>query len=508
MVIDGVTPPQQQPDGKTSAVDGSRDLQKEKTVEAKKDHVEATAKRSQYETRRINLPTRPVNAAPEYESLILKSATNNRYADLIDYSPSTFIPDMSTTFYTLAYMDTTMASTKRWTDNCMGWVPPISQMYISLLIYVHIARAMDSSSLLGPMSELKVFLDTFNTVFPMTDLWVPGPLVPMFRNLSAFWPSLDDQFGNVSPTLPDSPSWSARTFFSLGQLAQTDVPNKNLPNISVFISRLRTICALAVSTPNNTGMTQPAFTNAMNGPNRCNQLFGRTVDNTEVAALSSPGSMFAYPDQLPLWINANYSISRLQIPQDLSLGAAPSTPADSWTSFIRFANNEHTWFGPVSAVMAKYSQFWNGSTTLSEIAPNTSAACAVKLRYDPFLTDIHQAPIFHPAVAQVVPPNPNPQNIVAVDAVDAYYALRTSARVVVDGTIALKGMPDAHVFASSVFTYNAYDDDADQAAARHGNFWTLGPDILGRRGLECLPGVLSTIIREYHSDSRIQASKQ
>ena len=90
-----------------------------------------------------------------------------------------------------------MAFTKRWTDNCMGWVPPISQMYISVLVYVQIFRAMDAAGLLTPGSSISNFLVVFINVFPLAELWIPGPLVSLFRNISAFWPSADDQFGNV-----------------------------------------------------------------------------------------------------------------------------------------------------------------------------------------------------------------------------------------------------------------------------------------------------------------------
>jgi hypothetical protein len=505
MVIDPPVPPQAQPDGTTATVPGQRNLKDEKESEAKSDQAAATAKRSRFQTKSITSFTPKMAPKPEYESMIFKSAVNNKFADLSDYSPSTFIPDLGVAFWILNNMDHTMASTKRWTDNCAGWVPPHSQMFLSMLLYVQILRAMDSANLLGPISAHKIFLDTFVRVYPLSEIYVPGPLVALFRNLSSFWPTQNDLFGNVSPTLPDSPGWTAANFFTLADYNGTQVANKYLPNISFFISRLRSICAAATSTPNanNAPITQAQFSAHLNGPSSINEVYGRTVDGTDQAMTQSPGAGYIYPDFLQLWINASHAMGRLSIPQNLEHATAPVPFPNTWTSFWRFEFNEHYWFGPVSAMMAKYCQFWNGSTSLDTIVPNCSAAPAVKLRYDVFQTTLHNQIGYTAAVAQVIPPNPNPNNVQAVAQVHPRYTPIDHVRIVVNGRIALPDIPEASVLASIVYCINANEDQADQTASRQGPFWTLGPDILGRDNLESLPGVLSTITRDYHSDTRL-----
>lgn len=396
-----------------------------------------------------------------------------------------------------------MAFTKRWTDNCAGWVPPISQMYISLLIYVQIIRAMDSSNVLPPGSPLANFYSTFLSMYPLSELWIPGPLVSFFRSLSAFWPSADDQFGNVSPSLPNTPGWTVANIFRLAAHNGTDQVNYLLPNISVFISRLRTITTTALEA----NMTQGTFSTHVEGPNHLSSLFGRTLtdDANEHHILISPGAAFAYPDNLGLWINASSSLGRLSIPNDLvaTAGANQTAPIDQWTAFFRLSQNanEHSWIGPVSAVMAKYSQFYNGSTSLEDIVPNCSAAPAVKSRFTA-LSTIYTLPAFTARAGTGASRSHGNANC------EAHATLRNNARVVMDHRVALKGIPDAHCYAASTYGINAYTSQAAQNSFRTGTFWSLGPDVLGRSNVEVLPGVQATIVREYHSDTRIPATKQ
>jgi len=509
MIVDPVVPQPLKPDGPTAALAKADGPQADHDQQRKADGNAAGSQKNQFASRSMtSFAQIPVAKQPEYDSLIFKAATNNELSILSNYTQSTYIPDFGTSLYILNTMDRTMASTKRWTDNCMGWVPPMSQMYISLLLYVQVARAMSNADLLQETSELQIFLNTFEELYPLSEMWIPGPLVSLFSNISSFWPSTDDQFGNVCPSLPDSPNWLNNTFFTPGTLNGTNVPNKHLPNISVFISRLRTVSTSAANSAN-----QAEFSDKQDSPARCATLFSREIDGTESVILNSPGTMFTYAEQHHLWANAAISLASLGIPADID--TANNTPQlyNDWTSFMRISNNEHIWIGPISAMMAKYSQFWNGSTTLDKLEPNCSPCAAVKLRHNG--STLHPTLVTTPEVTAIaavtVIPNPNPQNLVIGPGRLRrlmYYTLVPTARTRVDATIALLNVPEAYSSAASVYAINAYDSQADEAAGRQGPFWTLGPDVLARRALETLPGVLSTIVREYHSDSRIQATKQ
>lgn len=498
-VYSSAVPAPTNPVGAVSVVNQSRDLVAEKQQEQQQDRVEAAQKQSRFMVRKVSTIPKPMSSGPEFENLMFRAAANNPFADLADFSASTFIPDLGCTFYILAIMDHTMASTKRWTDNSMGWVPPISQMYVSILVYVQIFRAMDASNLLPPGSQIATFLNQFINIFPLSELMIPGPLVSLFRNLSAFLPSADEQFGNVSPVVPNLPGWNTTGQFSLSAYNGQYVPTLFLPNISAFISRLRTICSVA----STSGMTQGAFSSHLNGPNFCSSLFGTTLSDTEqeTRLFRGPGLSFAYADSLPLWQFASTSLPRLSIPQDLVLtGTTRSTVTNEWASFLRFANNEHQWFGSIMAVMAKYSQFFHGSQSLESVPPNCSASGAIKL------TSITGNNLHDPATFIASAGNGTSLENGNANAA-AHRVLRFNARAVFDARLALKGVPDVHIFAATTFGINNSLDPAGAASSRRGNFWTLGPDTHGRDNIEVLPGVYSAITRDYHSDTRIVANK-
>jgi len=491
MVIDPAVPTPQNPVGPTATLDGTRDLVKQKDDERKKDSQLKHPTGSDYASRKASKPSAPsIPASVDYPSLVFKVAVNNKFAKQTFRLPSTYIPNFGVTFYILSQMDRTMASTKAWTDTSLGWAPPMSQMYISLLIYIQIIRAMETARMLQPFSQLKIFLDTFRQIFPLEQLQIPGPLVPLFASISSFLPFTDGRFGNVCPSLPDAPHWTAATFFTPGQLQMTDTLNKCLPNISVFVSRLRSICQTATSAAVT---DQRSFMSSQDSPHRCATLFGRQIDDTENAILSSPGSMFAYPDQLDMWINAANSLDNLGIPQDLSLAAPQTAPNNDWTSFLRLSQftNEHLWVEPISAIMADYSRYWNGSTNLGSISTDCQTSAAVKMRFDQIGTSIHDPPSTRAEVLA------QPQAVPPVAAYPQYYIMRTHATSRFDCQVALKTVPKAHIYSALTYSLNAYSDIDEQNAARNGPFWNLGPNYLGREGIQTLTGVLSTVAREY-----------
>lgn len=478
------------PVGPTSVVDQARDLVAEKRSEQAADKAAVVRARPRFEARRVTSRFRPMTNDPVYETLIFASAVNNPLEELTYPSVSHFTPCFQVLFYLLNYMDSLMTSTKRWTDNCMGWVPPYSQMYISVLIFVQTFRAMDSAGYILPGSGISNFLNTFYEVFPLNELWIPGPLVALFRALSAFWPSASNRFGNVTPSVPTSPDWTtARRFCPRNNVIDC------LPNTSVFISRLRSICAVATTA----GMTDALFNNHTSGPNFLSTLFGRqlTHDAFDISIMSAPGSSFAYTGSLTLWQAAATRINSLSVPTDLMV---TSNAFNDWTSFFRFSNfrNEHVWFGPVSAMMAKYCQFFKGSTPLGDCSPNSSAAGAVKCSRKTD-TDIFIDPDWIDQAGNGTSHQHQDANQ------NGHYVLRNSVRLIIDATCAVEDIPLSHQYAGITFSMNLLTPNS---TVRTGSFWTLAPDAFGRGNIELLPGVLSTIMREYHSDVRIDSSKQ
>lgn len=182
----------------------TRDLVAERDQEAQRDGAEAAAKRQRFQARRLQVEP-PARHDPAIETAIAATAVNFPLTRMYNPRVSTYIPCFATILYYLNCMDFLMAATKRWTDNCLGWVSPYSQIYISVLFYIQVMRAMESSDTLRIGSDISLFLREFLILYPLEDLRVPGPLVYGFKNLSCFWPSADNSFGNVSPPLPAGP---------------------------------------------------------------------------------------------------------------------------------------------------------------------------------------------------------------------------------------------------------------------------------------------------------------
>jgi hypothetical protein len=494
--------PETQPTGPTAVVEQTRDLVSEREKERKEDKAIAEKKKNRF-TSRSMIPTHgTITLEPAFENLLFKSAANAPLSTISRFSQSSFIPNFSTCFYVLGFMDQLMASTKRWTDNCMGWVPPISQAYVAVICHVQVLRAMNSAGLILPGSESFNFLKTFVETFPLNELWIPGPLVGFFRNLSSFWPSEDDTFGSVSPTTPPTPDWTRARHFRLGPYQARNEIVHMFPNISLYFTRLRSICATATAA----NMTQATFSNHINGPNHIKTVFGRQVDNdvSEVLLTRTPGAMYAYPDNLSLWINASSNIPRLAIPLDLVDAAVnPTIPTNEWSAFLRFSQNpnEHVWFAPVAAVMAKYCQFFNGSNNLDNIAPNCSPAPAIK-QVATGLDTLNVAPTW------IARSGTGASDAHGDTNAEAHYQLRFSGTRSFTPTLALRDVPELYVQAALTFNHNLMPTVETVTAYRAGPFWTLGPDIQERQATEVLSGVLPIIAREYHSDVRIPAHKQ
>jgi len=481
------------PVGPTAYVDGNRNLAAEKQAELAADRSKALARSSRFEARKVTSLERPMPTDPIFSSLMFKAAANNPLEEYQYQAYSSYVANLAPMMYLLNVMDMNMVSTRRWTDNCSGWVPPYSQMYISVLAYVQILRAMRSSNALFLSDMATTFLSQFETMYPLNELWIPGPLVSCFRAISAFWPSITDKFGNVTPYVKTTPGWTNANRYTF-QNSQA----LYLPNVSIFISRLRAICTTATAA----NMDDTSFANHVNGPNHASNLFGAAMNNTpdEIMQMRSPGAGFAYGGDLRLWQSAAGKLLHNQIPHDLP---ADFHPGNNWPAALRFyaLDGDRKWFGPVSAIMAKYCQFFKGSSPLEECSPVSSAAGAIKCKTLP-TSSLWTTPTWHAAAGNgTSDQHGNAQ-------ARAHFELKHTAELKLDARCAIEDVPDYDKYAGITFAMNCYATDGDTALNRDCDFWTIAPDTSGRNQINLLPGILSTIMREYHSDSRIESAKQ
>ena len=474
------------PLGPLAVAEPARNLVAEREQEANRDRALAAQRRQRFMPRQNLIRREP---DPTTSTLIFSTAAAFPQRSLRYPVTSCYYPNAAVLLYLARYMDHIMASTKRWTDNCMGWSPLHTTLYISMLFYFQILRAMESAGMFPPRSEFATLLNQIRTNYRFDNLWIPGPLVQFFNNLACFWPSDNEVYGTVTPTLISICPWSREaTRYGL-----TAPLNDIFPNISALVSRLRNICAVAI----RDNMTEELFSTDVNGPSHMASLFGRqlTNDGNDQLISVSPGLNLASPGTLRLWRNAAANLEFNGFPDALDAGADDVTPR--WGSFLCL--DEITdWFGPLSALMAKYCQFWRGTDSLESCPPNGSAAGAYKCSTSGD-TNLFAPPTWTaPQGQHNHNTHGNPNQL-------GHYNLHTSRNFHVNLRTTIVDIPDSMYYAAATYAYNLMLNDA--LPNRSGQFWLAVPDVAGHDDVSTLQGVLSSITRDYHCDTRLDSSR-
>jgi len=217
--------------------------------------------------------------------------------------------------------------------------------------------------------------------------------------------------------------------------------------------------------------------------------------------VTCPGSGISYGGSLRLWQNSQLQLQSLEIPEDLTVGV--DVPVNSWIGFMRFTQNEneHKWFTTVAALMSKYCQFFNGSLPLEDCPPSDSASGAVKMTVNA-VSSLFAIPQWNPGHGQRTSPLHGDPDV------EAHYELKINPTVIIDSTIAIREVPDAHYFSAITYGFNSYANAGAANLNRNGDFWQLAPDLFRRLGINILPGIRATISRDFHVDNRLTVDKQ
>nr|UMQ74237.1 capsid protein [Helianthus annus leaf-associated cryptic virus 2] len=451
---------------------------------------QAAQQQPRFASRRNTGPSIARHDNETIETAILATAMNFPPVKNTFPSVSKFVPNAATILHYLQTMDTTMISTRRWTENCGGWVPPISQIYISVLFYVQVMRAMDTAGCLPAGSEISLFLREFLQLYPLESLWIPGPLVTAFKSLSSFCPDASGIYGNVTPSLTTTPGWTLQRNFCV-----TDAHARMFPNISIFISRYESIIT-AASVPN---ATEVSFNNDVRGPHYIGQLFGHNCNHGafETLLMRSPGAKLTYGGSLRLWQEAAHFVPQISLPANLD--SAATVVNNRWVSFLRF-DEDTEWFGRVSAIMSRYCQFWRGSAPLADCPPTNSPAGAIRCHQT--AGNLFDVPAW---VNQAGAHNDFQHgNANAI----GHYRTSPTATFRFRTTCTIQDMPLAYTAASQTFNINTVPLEVDAGQVQTGQFWLAVPDVEQSRNVSVFQGVYNSIIRDYHNDQRISADQQ
>lgn len=388
--------------------------------------------------------------------------------DMVAYAPwsknlnlsiSTYVPDASNMFYFLHCCDTLMLSTDRYVRGHPHWLPFISRVYIGMLYYF---RIMDCMVLSGQAQDIIIsLLHQIKNAFDFRQLMIPGPLVPHFQSLSVC-SSGSELIGDVSPTLPDLQYAGGTTHYTLAYRA-TICPN--------ILSLMDIPQRLASS--QDDPIADANLYDAV--PHIIANLFSVDIpdanDNDLRNAISGPG--FKSSSNLTGAAIRNFWQTRLRLalPPRIPQAASTRNNVVTWKQFLRFTPvpgepahpNFSLWFGNVAQLMADYSAFFKGSTSLGSIPIASGAAPHVLIQYS--------------APAERVNARTRPDYVAAVTGppvAPAFYRLVTMDTLQCTATIRAPSVPELHKQLGTLTQTNARTAGTDQAD-RTGAAWDQSP---------------------------------
>lgn len=382
--------------------------------------------------------------------------------DMVSFAPwsrdenlslSTYVPDSSALFVTLAECDNLMLSTDRFTRGHPQWHPFVSRLYMAMIHYFRIMDCMVFAGIAD--SEIITLLARLKSQYDFRRLPIPGPLVPHIQALSVA-SSGHEILGDVTPHLPLLSTTTAKQGFTLNQAYS--------PNPLALMDYLQNI---AESTATNRSEEEPTAVN---------NLFRADITDTPIPGvqytLSTAGfgaRTLRVRSELDTFVSAR---SRLSLPPRINIADLVAVrAAQNWYQFLRFrpvaGEPAHAdfanWFGRVSAVMSDYASYFRDSTTLGTIAIAAGGSPHVLATYvKP--TDTRLPPV-RPAT-----------HTVKTETVPAHYKLPMVNTLASTAEVRVLGLPDLYKQLGILSLTNARRASSP-TEERNGDAWTQVPVI-------------------------------
>jgi hypothetical protein len=357
---EGPTPPQPPRPGQNADVTGARPLNLESTP-AKNLAVTSTVKPNVFAPRLPTARATHQSDGPMSEDM-LSAVSGNSMTTELHTEVATYIPNSQAMYIILDDMDRNMSQTKRWLDNSYGWIPQYSRLYFGVLFIVQNLRAQrDGGNLSFEMINL---LDTFERVFSLGNLLIPGPLVPIFKSISSS--RIDnDVYGNVCPTLPDKPSMSAN-----GVVLPTpsvDLIKWHVPTVPAIFDEICTLAFLQQGTQD----IYAQILRSGNSPGAFGTAF--TAASPATDAFNMPGMMSPIPMPTHAVDSFYTCVSSFSFPAPMP-NASLRAGINNWFDYCRLSTGNTThmdWMSKLSSTMSVYAQFFNGTMPLGDIASSS-----------------------------------------------------------------------------------------------------------------------------------------
>lgn len=314
-----------------------------------------------------------IDSAPRLLSCVAQFPFHTVRQDEVTY----VIPDCNLLFYVLSEMDTLMAATTRFTCSVPDWVPYVSQLYISVLVYYRLLTVQNEAGRIDPVQ--RQVLGTLNETFDARSLTVPGPLVTFFQSLGAV-NGPTERFGNYTFGLPSNLGVTQRRHY----LPQNNL-GRLLPNIILTLDQLMNLIARNIV--QNVDESDNMYVNVFNNlaanvqPERIVMLSPNARNNPfclQRQLEAFHGQLAAWRSLLPFNLGVNPPISAYTTgnnANNLSLWQIMG-----FTGALGNVNNSYYWFRKVAAVMQTYCSYFRSSVSIAAFSPAGIGAIYVVTR--------------------------------------------------------------------------------------------------------------------------------
>jgi hypothetical protein len=409
---------------------------------------------------------------------------------------SHFIPSTINFFAMLATMDAQMSTTHKFTQSNPNWHPLVSQLYISLLIYIQIIRCMIEADPLN--TELIQFYDILYRHLGLESLVVPGPLVAFFAAIT-YTSSPFEWIGNICPTLPASTGASSRNSFRLNNRLYM-----MLPSIPFIIDQMYAAAAYVLD---------PATTEQTHATNwnRVYNIFTNEVNNTSNDRFNMLTPNARFPVFVPYSQLRSFALRfpSLGLPTRLSTDSVNgSTNSASYLQFFGFEayynNGTGTnWLQTIGPIMSSYSTFFQQSVSLMSISPTGLGASLPIAKYDPGSLIIPDhfdytdtVPAQPPALR--VPPYFRP-NVPVNNTADIHHSAPNLSELAEQyAAVALINCDFTDTAANSTTFHGP-----NNATIRTGHYWTF-PSVRASYELNTQPGFANNVASYYHVSTPVR----
>jgi len=382
-----------------------------------------------------------------------------------------------------------MVTTHKFTQSNPVWHPLVSQLYISLLIYIHIIRCMvesDTSNI-----ELLQFYDLLYRHLGLESLVVPGPLVPLFAAITLS-SSPHEWLGNICPTIPMTTGASAHNGFLLQSRLYMC-----LPSIPFIIDQLYELATLGALTDGQYATWQ----------NRISNIFTSAANNTTEAIYNvlTPNARFhTFVPRTMAEKFATYMPS-LNLPSRLTHTATASQTEMSYLQFFGFEAYDTTgtasnWLTTVGPIMSTYSSFFQGSVSLMSISPIGLGASLPVATFRASTNVVPDRLLFTAAVNADATNNIAAvasyvkKNLISSTATDISHAAPNLSELAEQYAALSIVNCDYTVSGAASSTLNG----PTNATLRTGAYWSL-PTIRAAIDIDALPGIANNVASYYHS---------